>query len=1186
MRTRKYIPHFATDKTDSLSKGTTSFRSREDDSKDPKHNCPSFGAAHTYPTRYTGDGLSLPTSGSAKEEAAQEAPDCLVKYFSVVWCKASKKKHKKWEGDAILITKGKSVILKDMEGKDIGRGTGYKAKELDGLDEGQTLMVGGKEIEVMSVISADDFSSGRCFQAGIGTHDTVPTALSQTNMKPFCKPFKNVCQPSSKDNMLKDSQSCKPRHDPNAPNSLVMPRPNASHQWAFNKAGLPVVDVVVDPYIANNLRPHQKEGIIFLYECIMGIRVSGRFGAILADEMGLGKTLQCIALVWTLLRQGPYGCKPVLKRALIVTPGSLVKNWKKEFQKWLGSERIKVFTVDQDHKVEEFTGSPLYSVMIISYEMLLRSLDQVQAVEFNLLICDEGHRLKNSTIKTTTALTSLSCERRIILTGTPIQNDLQEFYALIEFVNPGILGSLSTYRKIYEEPIVRSREPSATKEEKELGEKRAAELTRLTGLFILRRTQEVINKFLPPKKESIIFCRPTALQLELYRKLLSSRVITSCLQGRLENSPHLICIGALKKLCNHPCLLLKAIKDKSCDPVSEEHDESSLYEGVIDVFPQDYTPDTFSETDSGKLQVLVKLLAAIRQPVSTHELAQQQLISPVVCHWHVGKPLFIMGVVLVSNYTQTLNILQETCKRCGYSYTRLDGNTPVSQRQQIVDTFNSKFSPAFIFLLSSKAGGVGLNLVGASHLILYDIDWNPATDIQAMARVWRDGQKHAVHIYRLLTTGSIEEKIYQRQISKQDLSGAVVDLSKTSEHIHFSIEELKNLFTLHEDSSCVTHDLLECNCMGKIDHQNKTTSTPPPGAHHVISIHPTKTYLLQPRQGRDQAAEFLSVLGADLVKVEKYLQQETVIQADAAEKLLEFKMTLNNVTMRRTHNSSLHQQQQRWSIPADGKNLLVQKDSNEYNPQKRYTISPDEYYRRSWSSESSDSVISSESGSNCYRVVLIGEHSVGKSSLANIFAGVHDSIDSDCEVLGEDTYERTLMVDGESATIILLDMWDNKREGEWIRDHCMQVGDAYLIVYSITDRASFEKASELRIQLRRARQKEDIPIILVGNKSDLVRCREVSVAEGRACAVVFDCKFIETSAAVQHNVKELFEGIVRQVRLRRDSKEKNEKRLALQKRRESIPKKARRFWGKIVAKNNKNMAFKLKSKSCHDLSVL
>ncbi|MGH0147217.1 UNVERIFIED_CONTAM: hypothetical protein FKN15_051387 [Acipenser sinensis] len=159
-------------------------------------------------------------------------------------------------------------------------------------------------------------------------------------------------------------------------------------------------------------------------------------------------------------------------------------------------------------------------------------------------------------------------------------------------------------------------------------------------------------------------------------------------------------------------------------------------------------------------------------------------------------------------------------------------------------------------------------------------------------------------------------------------------------------------------------------------------------------------------------------------------------------------------------------------------------------------------------------------------------------------------------------------------------------EGSWTQEHCMQAGDAYLIVYSITDRASFEKASELRIQLRRTRQSEDIPIILVGNKCDLVRRRQVSVTEGRACAVVLDCKFIETSAAVHHNVQEMFEGIVRQVRLRRDSKEVNEKRMAHYKRRESLPKKAKHFLDKIVAKNNKNMAYRLKSKSCHDLSVL
>ncbi|XP_064240447.1 DNA repair and recombination protein RAD54B isoform X5 [Aotus nancymaae] len=702
----------------------------------------------------------------------EEKSDSLVKYFNVVWCKPSKKKHKKWEGDAVLIVRGRSFTLKDLEGKDIGRGVGYKFKELEKIEEGQTLMICGKEIEVMGVISPDDFSSGRCFQLGGGSTATSHSSLAAR--KCFSNPFKSVCKPSSKENRQNDFQNCKPRHDPYMPNSLVMPLPDKNHQRVFNKNCLPLVDVVIDPYLVYHLRPHQKEGIIFLYECVMGMRgikyfpivikgskiisnrMNGRCGAILADEMGLGKTLQCISLIWTLQCQGPYGGKPVIKKTLIVTPGSLVTNWKKEFQKWLGSERIKIFTVDQDHKVEEFIKSVFYSVLVISYEMLLRSLDQIKDIKFDILICDEGHRLKNSAIKTTTALISLSCDKRIILTGTPIQNDLQEFFALIDFVNPGILGSLSSYRKIYEEPIILSREPSASEEEKELGERRASELTCLTGLFILRRTQEIIKKYLPPKIENVVFCRPVALQIELYRKLLNSQVVRFCLQGLLENSPHLICIGALKKLCNHPCLLFNSIKE------------------------------------SGKLQVLSKLLAVI------HELRPTE------------------RVVLVSNYTQTLNILQEVCKRHGYAYTRLDGQTPISQRQQIVDGFNSQHSSVFIFLLSSKAGGVGLNLIGGSHLILYDIDWNPATDIQAMSRVWRDGQKHPVHIYRLLTTGTIEEKIYQRQISKQGLCGAVVDLTKTSEHTQFSVEELKNLFTLHESSPCVTHDLLDCECTGEV----------------------------------------------------------------------------------------------------------------------------------------------------------------------------------------------------------------------------------------------------------------------------------------------------------------------------------------------------------------------------------
>ncbi|XP_048406088.2 GTP-binding protein REM 1 [Stegostoma tigrinum] len=244
---------------------------------------------------------------------------------------------------------------------------------------------------------------------------------------------------------------------------------------------------------------------------------------------------------------------------------------------------------------------------------------------------------------------------------------------------------------------------------------------------------------------------------------------------------------------------------------------------------------------------------------------------------------------------------------------------------------------------------------------------------------------------------------------------------------------------------------------------------------------------------------------------------------------------------------------------------------------------PADRERGSWSSDSAESDASSNSGCGLFRVLVLGDSGVGKSSLTNIFAGIQDAHG---EHSGEDTYERTLTVDGEDTTLIVMDTWGTEGDEPWVQDYCMQVGNAYIIVYSITDRSSFESASELRIQLRRIRQAENIPIILVGNKTDLVRCREVSVEEGRACAVVFDCKFIETSAALHHNVMELFEGIVRQIRLRKDTKEANERRMANHKRRESFTKRARRFLDKFVAKNNKKMALRARSKSCHDLSVL
>ncbi|NP_001039314.1 GTP-binding protein GEM [Danio rerio] len=284
----------------------------------------------------------------------------------------------------------------------------------------------------------------------------------------------------------------------------------------------------------------------------------------------------------------------------------------------------------------------------------------------------------------------------------------------------------------------------------------------------------------------------------------------------------------------------------------------------------------------------------------------------------------------------------------------------------------------------------------------------------------------------------------------------------------------------------------------------------------------------------------------------------------------------------RRHSIRVQHHLHRWSIcGTDGGQLL-----NDAFPRSDISMSRSS----SCSSASSDSALSTESATPAsvgpFTVVLLGDNGVGKSALASIFAGASDSMGSECELYGGEIFEQTITVDGERASVTLLDTWDSQDEGSWTQQRCLQTGDAFIIVYAITDRSSFLRASDLRVQLRREREVDRTPIILVGNKCDLVRCREVSISEGRSSAAVFDCKFIETSAAMQHNVWPLFEGIIRQLRLRRDSMETLSSHSSLQKRRESLPKKAKRFINRMVAKKNKQAAFKLKSKSCHDLMSL
>ncbi|KAI9785395.1 MAG: helicase [Candelina submexicana] len=712
-------------------------------------------------------------------------------YYTVLWRKFTAKKHKTWDGDGILSVTGGYAYLQDISGRDMGR-----VPCSSPLLPGSQLSVGGKDVEVDAIMSKEDFLAGRQFLKTAASTSTLVPKESLLKVKAGKKrkmdenPLKKtliVAAPKSagtkaqfKNPLVnstvlpkKDGNEPTPRHDPSGNGALVMQRPK------LVRTGKQIVDVVIDPLLNRHLREHQREGLKFMYECVMGMRSFDGQGVLLADEMGLGKTLQTIALLWTLLKQNPiYDAPPVIKKALIVCPVTLINNWRKEFRKWLGNERIGVFVADgTKRRLTDFTMGKNYAVMIIGYEKLRTVQEELRKGDgIDIVVADEGHRLKTAQNKSAQAIRALDTPRRIILSGTPIQNDLSEFFAMVDFINPGILGTPQTFKKEFEIPIVKSRQPGAARKEVEKGEARSAELGSLTSMFILRRTAEILSKYLPPKTEYVLFCRPTNGQASVYRAVLTSPVFNSFL-GSPEAAFQLITL--LKKVCNSPTLLnIKATEEPTNSSIS------TLLAGI----PHTYLRSAVVAA-SGKLKVLDRMLHQLRQTTSEK-------------------------VVLVSNYTSTLDLLASHLSSLSMPYTRLDGSTPVSKRQDIVDTFNrTPASVCFVFLLSAKAGGAGLNLIGASRLVLFEVDWNPSTDLQAMARIHRDGQKKECRIYRMLTQGALDEKIYQRQLTKQGLADSVMDNKASASS--FSREELKDLFKLDEYATCQTHDLLGCCCGGR-----------------------------------------------------------------------------------------------------------------------------------------------------------------------------------------------------------------------------------------------------------------------------------------------------------------------------------------------------------------------------------
>lgn len=379
----------------------------------------------------------------------------------------------------------------------------------------------------------------------------------------------------------------------------------------------------------------------------------------------------------------------------------------------------------------------------------------------DLIICDEGHRLKNLQIQTSRSLNELKCKRRILLSGTPLQNSMCEFYSCISFVNPGILGSLQAFNRLYAEPIVRGQEPSATEEDREIGWARAQELSKITAQFILRRTGSLLESLLPPRYEYLLFFKLSKIQMEIYKGILGSHFTRNTIESGTTGNI-LSILMFLRKILNHPDLLFYK-QPSSCDTLS-------TWKQIISYFPNNYS----SLVD--------------RMSVSYKMLFLERLLAKAIT---LGDK-----IVVVSNFTQTLNIIQALCDSHNIITLRLDGKTQAKRRQQIVNQFNSPTDSSMVFLLSTKAGGVGLNLIGANRLVLFDADWNPSNDKQSMGRIWREGQQKPVFIYRLFTAGTIEEKIYQRQTAKDDLFQCLIDSKNKVKK--FSREYLEEIFSIYE----------------------------------------------------------------------------------------------------------------------------------------------------------------------------------------------------------------------------------------------------------------------------------------------------------------------------------------------------------------------------------------------------
>ncbi|XP_050504350.1 DNA excision repair protein ERCC-6-like [Diabrotica virgifera virgifera] len=517
----------------------------------------------------------------------------------------------------------------------------------------------------------------------------------------------------------------------------------------------------------NKLYKYQQDSIKWLWKIHQKAT-----GGLLGDEMGLGKTVQIIAFLLSLEHSRICSCHGRfngLGPSIIVCPATVIHQWVKHFHDWAPEFRVGVL-----HQSGSYQGNKsafikdmhkTKGIIVTTYLAIIKYQTELLDYNWHYVILDEGHKIRNPNAKATIAIKLFRTPHRIMLTGSPMQNDLTELWSLFDYTNPGMLGNMKTFQEHFSSPILQGGFTNSTPMQEATALSVASTLKDLITPYMLRRTKNEVQHHisLPNKTEQVLFCSLSAEQKRLYMDYLLGDDISHILGKGVKNwsadkqirARVFVAITKLRKICNHPDIYLSEnIEDEnnSEDPGSSKGEKSfGFYK------------------KSGKMIVVSALLKIWKK--QGHRVL-----------------LFTQGRSMIT-------IFQDFLEQQGYKYLKMDGTTSIGSRQPLIEKFNMD-TTYDVFLLTTRVGGLGVNLTGANRVIIYDPDWNPATDTQARERAWRIGQDKQVTIYRLLTAGTIEEKMYQRQVWKQLLSNKILLDPKTNKF--FRSSDLFDLFSLQE----------------------------------------------------------------------------------------------------------------------------------------------------------------------------------------------------------------------------------------------------------------------------------------------------------------------------------------------------------------------------------------------------